>query len=143
MEMPVLQPAQKVDEWILMKDWSFYSKRILSQVTVKEGFRSDLDSIPRIPILYSQLKGYARLAAIAHDWLYRTGAILESLEEGGYAVLRTISRREADKVFNELMKAENISTLRRWFIYQGVRAFGWIRYRPDPARVETLFQHKQ
>jgi len=140
MEMPILRPTLAVDEWVLTEDWTFYSERLGQEITVKAGFRSDLDSVPRIPILYSQLKGYARLAAIAHDWLYVTGEITGSVLESDLAG-EPVDRDTADKVFNEIMRKEGISSLRRWFIYYGVRVFGWIKYRPSIDRVTHLYQN--
>lgn len=142
MEMPKLRPTLKVDEWVLLEDWTFYSDRLGCEITVKKGFRSDLDSVPRIPVLYSQLKGFARLAAIAHDWLYTTGEITGPETEEGIAG-EPVDRDTADKVFNEIMRKEGISSLRRWFIYYGVRFFGWVKYRPDINRVSHLYQNTQ
>lgn len=80
---------------------------------VPKGFRTDLDSVPRIPGLYAWLKNRATRAATVHDHLYR----------------QRHPRKEADAVFLDAMRHEGVPAWRRWAIYLGVRAGGWAAYK--------------
>lgn len=85
---------------------------------------TDLDSVPRIPLIYSRLKLRAVKAAIIHDALYFYGVTAP----GG----RQVTRAEADRVMLEAMKVEGVPRRWRWPIYAGVRLGGWMgwnRYR--------------
>ena len=82
------------------------------EYTVPAGFSTDLDSVPRIPLVYAYLKGRATKAAVIHDWLYHNKH----------------PRKAADKVFLAAMKDEGIGMVRRNAIYRGVRLFGWLAY---------------
>lgn len=47
-----------------------YGRRL---IIVPEGFVNDLDSVPRIPIIFSLMKGRSVRPAVLHDFLYREG----------------------------------------------------------------------
>ncbi|KRB83505.1 DUF1353 domain-containing protein [Noviherbaspirillum sp. Root189] len=59
--------------------------------TAPESFRTDLASVPRLPLAYMLFGGVADEAALVHDYLYTT---------------RLVSRKIADEVFAETMKAK-------------------------------------
>lgn len=120
MQMPKLMPTERLDQWVLAEDWECLG------YTVKKGFVSDLDSIPRaVPLLYSFLKGHVRAEALLHDWLYRTGEV---------------SRSKADKLFLQAMlQRGHVDRFRAYLMYLGVRVFGRLRYRPDPESVRHLY----
>lgn len=80
---------------------------------VPSGFSTDLDSVPRIPVLHAWLKARATRSAVVHDYLYR----------------QRYDRAEADAVFFDAMKHEGVPAWRRWPIYLGVRSGGWLAYR--------------
>lgn len=85
---------------------------------VPKGFTTDLASVPRV------VPGIVRLlfrgplqtahAAILHDWLYNA---------------RKVSRREADALFWEALRATGESAVGAWLMWAGVRAGGWWRWR--------------
>lgn len=81
-------------------------------VKVPKGFKTDLDSIPRIPIFYQWLKGRTVIATIVHDYLY-------SVKH---------DRKEADMIFTKLMKLTGVRGRYRYPIYWAARLFGWARY---------------
>jgi hypothetical protein len=82
-------------------------------ITVPEGFITDLDSVPRIPVFYLVFKGRTTKAAIVHDYLYASG----------------VDRKNADKAFLQLMELENVRRRYRLPIFTAVRIFGGYRYR--------------
>lgn len=76
--------------------------------SVPEGFITDLDSVPRIPIFHLVFKGRTVKAAILHDYLYSIGH----------------NRKDADKIFLAAMEAEGVRRRYRLPIYWAVRIFG-------------------
>lgn len=86
-------------------------------IEVPSGFRTDLDSVPRLPVAYMWLKNRATKSAVVHDFLY--------VDEG----YRRRGRRWADQVFLAAMADEGVRSWRRYPIYWAVRAAGWLVYR--------------
>lgn len=76
------------ETWVLDRPlvWNDGKRRF----AVPAGFVTDLDSVPRLPVIWLLLKGRSRAAAVLHDWLYSEGLV---------------SRREADAIFFAAMKA--------------------------------------
>lgn len=97
--------------WILTQPLTFRDNQG-TEHQAPMGFSTDLDSVPRIPIVYAYLKGRATNAAVIHDWLYE----------------QRHPRKQADQIFLQAMKAEGIGWIRRRTIYGAVRAFGWMAY---------------
>lgn len=85
---------------------------------VPTGFTTDLASVPRL------VPGVVRLffrgplqtarAAILHDWLYQS---------------KTVSRRQADALFFEALRATGESRAGAWMMWLGVRSGGWWAWR--------------
>jgi hypothetical protein len=91
-----------------------YDSDVLGRrVTVPEGFITDLASVPRLPLAYLLFGGVSNEAAVIHDFLYSGGKV---------------TRKQADDVFCEAMKAEGVAGWRRGPMWLGVRLFGWLHY---------------
>ena len=84
---------------------------------VPEGFVNDLDSVPRIPVIYELMKGKSVRPPVLHDFLYREGH----------------DRKEADGIFLDAMEAVGVPFGVRWPMYLGVRLGGWRHYKPMPG----------
>lgn len=98
----------------------------LRQVRVPVGTESDLNSFPRILWIALPPTGQYDKAGIVHDYLYRGGCVYR-FGEGLYRP----SRKEADQIYYEALKALDIPwALRRAFFY-AVRAGGGKHYVPD------------
>lgn len=91
-----------------------YESDILGHIHVPEGFITDFASVPRLPGAYWLTGGKATKAAVIHDYLYRT---------------KICTRKQADDVFLEAMKATSQSWWRRSLMWAGVRLFGWTAYK--------------
>lgn len=108
---------------IVASPFVYQSDVAMETFTVPEGFRTDLASVPRLPLAYMLFGGVADEAAVVHDYLYSE---------------RLVSRKMADDVFDEAMKVKGIWAWRRWPMWFGVRLFGgshWEEPRtvqPDP-----------
>ena len=79
-------------------------------IRVPAGFKTDLASIPKV--LWSVLPpiGKYDAPAVLHDALYQFDAA---------------TRKQADDVLYEAMKATSVGWRTRWTIYAGVRVGGW------------------
>lgn len=92
----------------------------LATLTVQKGFQTDFASIPRglwniLPKLDRHL-----LAAVLHDYLYKTALV---------------SRPEADAIFLDAMRDLGVPGWKRWAMYLAVRLFGraaWNAHRAAP-----------
>jgi hypothetical protein len=101
-------------------------------VTVPQGMLTDLASIPApARPLISQVGPHLE-ASIVHDFLYIAWQDLD----GGEA--KPEDRRFADKLMRVAMKAANVSSWKRFLIYNAVRVGGGGVYRerePEPRYV--------
>ena len=89
-------------------------------IRVPAGFKTDFASVPRIPIVYSMFGNTSHSAAVIHDWLYSG--------RGG------VTRKGADEVFVEAMKAKKQSEWRRKPMFWAVRLFAGFAYSKEKKR---------
>ena len=98
--------------------------RVLHNIRVPEGFVTDLASIPApayalnifSPFLPNEGAGKVGrhlVAAVVHDYLYRTGKL---------------DRERADEIFLAAMKELGVSNIRQQAFYWAVRMGGWASY---------------
>lgn len=106
-----LQACAGDAEWDLLSD---FRVRITTDMgtwveTVLKGFRTDLSSVPRLPLMFLMFGGRARKPGVIHDWLYTRG-------QG--------DRSFADQVFFVAMgQDQNWAT--RTAMWLGARVGGW------------------
>lgn len=102
--------AHKSGEWVVLNPLIY---RALSGRTygVPAGFITDLASIPALlrPLFNPNDNG--RKAAVLHDARY---------------CIKAGTRKEADDIFLEALERCGVGFLRRWAMYSGVRAGGWL-----------------
>ena len=85
------------------------------EITIPEGFKFDLSSIPR-PLWWIVAPFELSISApLVHDFLYRNGGKVPS---------KTYTKKEADLLFRRMMAEEGVSAWRRGAAYQAVRLFG-------------------
>lgn len=102
------------------KYWKLLSPLIFKSTTyglihIPTDFKTDFASVPRIPIVYSMFGNTSHSAATVHDWLYSGRA--------------KVSRKQADEVFIEAMKAKNQSKWRRKPMFWAVRLFAGFAFK--------------
>ena len=102
--------------WVLNSPLVYFSKHLDFLIKVPTGFKTDLASVPRIPIIYACFGTRAHHEAVIHDYLYRIDSSPQT------------KRKEADKEFLEAMKIRGKSRWVRWFMYSGVRVGGFNSY---------------
>jgi hypothetical protein len=90
----------------------YFQSGASEQITVPEGFITDLASVPRLPGMFLLFGNKARKSAVLHDWLYSTGER---------------PREFADAVFYAAMRHEE-PAWRRALMWLAVRLAGWIFY---------------
>ncbi|KAE8546133.1 DUF1353 domain-containing protein [Marinobacter nauticus] len=93
-------------QWVLTQSLFYFGTA--DPVIVPAGFRTDLDSVPRVPVVYAAFKGRAVRAAVVHDYLYAS-------QQG---------KRFADQTFLKAMKHEGVPARWRYPIYWAVVLFG-------------------
>src|SRR5689334_18718096 len=87
-----------------------YKSEVASLIfTVPAGFVTDLASVPRLPLAYLLLNGWADEPGVVHDYLYSVG---------------TVSRELADKVLYEACILTGVPAWKASAIYAGVRIGG-------------------
>lgn len=104
-----------VRQWTLKEPFRYVGSR---EITVPAGFITDLASTPRIAWNLFPPDGSYLKAAICHDFAYAK---------------KIMSRKEADEMFLEAMKAAGVSWVSRWIVYSAVRAGGWRSWNAGAA----------
>lgn len=105
----------KNSKFELLSDYSYIVKN--RKIKVPKGFITDFASVPRTLYIFILPYGKHSSASLIHDWLYSKDCTLK------------MGRKEADKIFLEIMKEEGVNIFKRNLMYCAVRLFGWIYYR--------------
>ena len=116
---PDMRPVRR-GKYELMKDYAVIiitEDRNKKRLKIHAGFQSDGASVPRIAWSISGLTpdGMLRAGALMHDYLYRIR---------GHFLSAPTKRKDADKVFYDLMIAAGVARYRAWIAYRAVRLFG-------------------
>lgn len=104
---------------ILKKDYTIKIQKF--KLTVPKGFSFDGNSIPRCLWFFfgHPLAGVQIIAAMIHDYLYKTGSI---------------PRSDADFLYYCLLRSVEIGLLKRSLMWLGVRIGGWLHYNKNKNR---------
>lgn len=108
--------------WTLTEEFEYYrTDDPNSKIIVPKGFVTDFASIPRmfrhiLPVTGTKRNPYGK-SAVLHDYLYDK------------TCLYNYSRKEADDIFLEAMKAVGVSKFVRYLLYYSVRWFGKSHYK--------------
>ena len=100
------------NSWVLTKPLVYSSERF-GRIVVPAGFDTDLASIPQGAQSFISKVGKHTAPSVVHDWLY------VSAPERNEA-----TRKRADQIFLEAMKAEGVGLVTRFIMYRAVRDFG-------------------
>lgn len=115
MNRPIMVPAGD-GRWRVVCDWHYFG------FTVPAGFVCDLDSVPRLPVVFWLAKNRTVIAAVLHDYLYRH---------------QPVTRRAADILFLLAMEYEGVPTRFQVIIYAGVRLGGWIGWKRNRRKINA------
>jgi hypothetical protein len=105
-------------QWILAAPLVYQSDVAGLTITVPSGFKTDLASVPRIPIAYELCGDTSSKAAVVHDFLYST---------------HLVDRATADAVLKEASAVTGVPAWRRWLMWAGVRVGGASHWAIDTA----------
>lgn len=100
----------------VLQPFPFYSAILGVVITTPAGFVTDLDSTPRLPLIYLLMNGFGDMPSVTHDYLYSTGAV---------------SRAKADSVLKEACIATGVPVWKANLIWAGVRLGGAGHYGPS------------
>ncbi|MGC8869619.1 MAG: DUF1353 domain-containing protein [Brevinematia bacterium] len=105
-------------KWRLVEGFKFYTSSIREDKViffkVEKGFETDFASIPTILMPFLKWRDKFNKASVAHDWLYNK---------------KITTRKQADRVFLELMLALSIHPIKARIFYVLVRCFGWLYWK--------------
>jgi hypothetical protein len=107
--------GQDDGKWIVGRDLVYQSDVAKAKITVPAGFKTDLASVPRLPVVYWLAGGTSSKAAVIHDYLYTTGQVRRDM---------------ADAVLREASACIGVPAWRRWIMWAGVRLGGSSHYAP-------------
>jgi hypothetical protein len=102
------------DKWKIAKDFKFRVNRTNEIIVIREGFVTNLASVPRILRSIYPRSPKLLLASCIHDYLY---------EQGIY------DRKTCDLIFKDLMKIVGVKKKKYKVMELGVRLFGWLFYK--------------
>lgn len=111
--------------WETSEPWTVQANG--AQVTIPEGFRFDLASIPHLfrSILDKEDLGVA--GPLTHDWLYQHRGQVQATPPTRF------TRRATDRIFRQIMDADGVGFIRRWVAWAAVRGFGWFPWPPSKS----------
>lgn len=109
-------PDDGTDEKVVVGDFLVRSARPEIQaayrggiVLTEDGYRTDLGSVPRLPLAFLLFGAVGDKPAVVHDKLYSDGKV---------------PRKIADEVFADALAADGVAAWRRGPMWLGVRLFG-------------------
>ena len=109
------------DVFILLED--VYVEVMGYRITVKAGFDFDGASIPMAlwSVFGNPLSGKFRIAALVHDALYAS---------------QILEKYECDNIFLELMEMHNVGYIKRYSMYNAVKALGGVAWEDNQDELE-------
>ena len=94
------------------------------RIIIPACFMTDGASVPRLFQSFFSTTGIYLMAALLHDWLYKSDC--------PYSYRRR--RRQADRLFLLYMKLYGVNPFTRYVIYSAVRVGGWLSFHKEKAK---------
>lgn len=113
-DAPLDLRAHVPGEWLLLRPFGYVPEGWSVPITVPAGFVTDLASIPALLRPVFDRNDASRQPAVLHDWLYCE---------------QPCDRDLVDSLFLEALERAGVGFLRRWAMYAGVRAAGWLYWQ--------------
>jgi hypothetical protein len=98
---------------------------ISGQVIIKEGFRTDFASVPRLPLMWYVAGGVGIKASLVHDYLYSGGLI--HYYDNGLLLSRGVTKKEADNIYYHFLLDSKVLHIRALLMWLAVRLFGRVK----------------
>ena len=124
-------PVRWVDgQWETSEQWTVPVNGC--ELTVPAGFRTDLESVPRLGWLFispTELGGVG--PPLVHDVSYKLRGRVEALT----VPATRLTRRATDRIFLEMMASSGVSRVKRRAAWLAVRLAGWVPWPPTKTMV--------
>ena len=120
-EVKVKAPVEEGGLWEVIEPLMYYSNAYRKPYIVPAGTKSDLASVPRVPLAFLFVGRRGDAAAIVHDHLYSDGMRLKQIA----------SRKEADDVFYEALLDSKVNGGLAYMMFSAVRAAGASRFNVE------------
>lgn len=118
----IFPPFGEFEEWKVQNAFRYVSKEGW-KVMVPADFLTDLASVPRFLRAFYGVNQRESVGAVVHDWGYRNAE--KKVINIFTKETRTLTRREWDVIFYDLMALGRTKWERRESMYLGVRIGGW------------------
>lgn len=107
-------------DYIGRGQWRLVDAFVCLGYTVPAGFVCDLDSVPRIPVIYARYKGRTVAAAVLHDFFYKR---------------QVVTREKADRLFLAAMALEGVPIRYCIVIHLAVRVGGFLPWKRNARKL--------
>ena len=114
--------------WQLEQDWCYGTQQW--RLTIPEGWKTDLASVPRPLSSSFNAFEFGVTGPLIHDFLYEHGG---RLPPGTCVPSRRFTRREADELLAELVRAERVPPWKQQLAYGVARLGGWTHWEKPRA----------
>lgn len=133
MRKPIISMYERLDihpnpvtgKWVLSKTFTFYkwSKWCNECIIIPAWFEFDWASIPRLFwVIWHPMWIDTLIAALIHDYIYSN---------------HSMTRKEADELFNEVMIICEVKTIKRILYYIGVRVWWWLAWNNNKKALQN------
>jgi hypothetical protein len=131
--MPFSDDAEVVVKQVDPQSWevrqSLAYEGNMDRYTIPIGANTDFASVPRIFVWFLPQYGSYTMAAILHDYLWRT-----------YAAKGTMDWVDADGIFRRAMRELDVPFLRRWIMWAAVRWAALVKPRGRKGWLREAWQ---
>lgn len=153
LEQPDIRPFLTRQGWAYRLNtpypYEWVADGVRRRLVIAAGFEYDGASVPRPLWTLTGIErdGLQRAAALVHDVHYRNGGwlgngITQAIWSDGAQIWETVepsedcrwTRADVDALFCRMLREAGVSMLKRRMMYRGVRVFGWMFWKPRPAR---------
>ena len=122
--------------WETYEPWTAQMNGVA--IHIPKGWRTDLASVPRLGWLFispTDLGGVG--PPLIHDFIYRLRGRLDASD---FAAPPTkFTRRAADRVFRQAMRAYGVGRIKSRVAWAGVRLFGWFPWPPSRTTLHAAW----
>jgi hypothetical protein len=118
-----IDPIDEAPTYRLNKAWVCVLKvnGRLKRLEIEKGYTHDGASIPWFGRFLIDRDGVHRESVLLHDYLYENEGRIELGDDDFF-----YTRKDADQVMRECLKAQGLSSWKVFLMYNAVRGFGWM-----------------
>lgn len=125
--------SKNENEWVVIREYIFWSSRLQSPIVVPRWFITDLASIPPAFRGLISVNERHRLASLPHDVGYRMISHKNT----------TITRKKWDLVLRDFCRQQGVSWFKARMMYFAVRLGGWTITKIEKQPMYIPDEHKR